>query len=207
MSSQRAEKLLSDQRARLAYLEAFYRNNVNIDAMQESQCQSFIASIACCGGLTLEDAAMLQRSISDSSSPNLQWTPAQVTAISTAIGDAISSSHDVDGAAVTRKNQSVKALRNYFTEDDINSWEMKEFSREAYEKIMAWRMYKWGIVCPDIKTLKIGASVLALAVGAKLDAPTLSEIAHNVRDHIKDLDAHRRYPFPHLVTYLSLIHI
>ena len=94
------------------------------------------------------DAATLQRPIPEctSFSLNVQWTPAQVVAMSTAIGDAIVSDRD---EKATRKNQSVPALENYFTEGDDESWQDPNLSIQAHTNTMALRMYRWGIVCPE----------------------------------------------------------
>ena len=77
-------------------------------------------------------------------------------AISTAIGDAIGSDRD---EKEYRKNQYVPGLENYFTEGDYESWQDPHLSIQAHTNTMALRMYRWGIVCPDIPSLKKGASI------------------------------------------------
>ena len=104
-----------------------------------------------------------------------------------------------------RQMQSCKAIEHYLTQPDWARLEElgkqpKQFSNHM-EDIVAIRMNRLGIVCPDVDTLKRASAIVQTVSGNRATTTDKRSYARGVKQKLKNLDNSIPWAFEYIRNY------
>eukprot|EP00959_Pyramimonas_sp_CCMP1952_P047386 988947-Pyramimonas_sp.AAC.1 len=121
----------------------------------QAQADAFSLDVQNTSGITLEIATEVSAEVSALHSP---WTPEQRATLATVLGNCAQKK----GKALTgsaRPNQTMLTMEKYFTEADWTFLQDPTASVTPKLDYMAQRLWRLGLTCPSIPTMKRGVAI------------------------------------------------
>ena len=197
-----AESLIAEINQRVEHISTRKSMGVNEDVVCDDQYKTLLKRFSSCQGLGLDVVDQVCKHLVNSE----RWSPQQLAAFGACL----------KASAPTRLNQpgnrSVQVcpyLTWYLVQQDWDHICSPAITDSgAIAEVVAGRMYGWGMVCPDAKTLRIASAIVQTCSGKRCKEEDKRQYARDIQSTVKTMerDAEKneniqKWPFEYILRY------
>ena len=188
------ENLIEDIDERVGFIHSQVGLGAKRDEVCHDQHKALLGTIATTTGLRIADVTKVSQHLAESG----EWDTGQKEAFSACLRAAAARSQRLHQPR--RSMQQNPYLVYYFLLGDWSKL-VPETDTKDMEQIIAIRMHRWGIVCPDAQTLKVASAIVQRASKKRFIDGDKRAIAKRIQQSVKQLDTDNPWPFEYVRDY------
>ena len=168
--------------------------SIHSDVVNE-QFQALLQQFSKMGSIDLKDVTTVSHHLKESGA----WDYNQLSAFSACLRAA--------GLRTNRLNQSSRPMQKmyhcvyYFTAEDWDHMLAAGDDIATIQEIIAVRMHKWGLVCPDATTLKHASAIVQTCSKKRFADDDKRGMAKDIQQMLKQLELAEPWPFEYIHNY------